>query len=85
MHRSLHPRADVDRYWKKKNGGKGLINAEECIRIEKTCLGFYLKEKKQKSLPEVAVEGVISDDENPKDVKTQLLQQRKENIAQKRM
>ena len=28
---------------------------------------------------------MISDDENTKDVKTQLLQQRKENYAQKRM
>ena len=28
---------------------------------------------------------MISDHENPKDVKTQLLQQRKENYAQKRM
>ena len=31
------------------------------------------------------IEGVISDDENPKDFQTQLLQQLKENYAQKRM
>ena len=35
MYRSLHPRADVDRlYWKRKNGGKGFISVEECVRIE---------------------------------------------------
>ena len=31
------------------------------------------------------IEGVISDDENSKDFQTQLLQQLKENYAQKRM
>ena len=36
-------------------------------------------------MAEVALEGVISDDKNPKDVKTQLLQQSKENCGQKRM
>ena len=36
-------------------------------------------------MKEVALEGVISDDKNPKDVKTQLLQQSKENCVQKRM
>ena len=44
MCRSLHPTADVDRlYWKRKNGGKGLISLEECVVIEKTSLSFYLK------------------------------------------
>ena len=36
-------------------------------------------------LTELVTEGVTSDDESLKDVKTQLLQQRKENYAQKRM
>ena len=36
-------------------------------------------------MAEVALEDVISDDKNPKDVKTQLLQQSKENCGQKRM
>ena len=84
--RSLHHRADVDRlYWKKNNDGKGLISVQECVRIEKTSLGFYLKEQEQQLLTKVVMQGVISDDENPKDVKTQLLQQRKESYALKRM
>ena len=47
-------------------------------------MGFYLKEE-QELLTKVVTEGVISEDENPKDVKTQLLQQRKEKYAKKRM
>ena len=63
-----------------------MISIEECGKIEKkTSLGFYLKEKEQQLLTEVVIEGVISDDENPKDVKTQLVQQLKENYAQERM
>ena len=85
MYGCLHPRADVDKlYWKKKNNGKSLISVEERDTIEKTSLGFYLKEQEQQLLTEVVIEGMISDDENPKDVKTQLLQKNKENYAQKR-
>ena len=54
-------------------------------RLKKTSLGFYLKEQEQQLLAEVVIEGVISGDENPKGVKTQLLQQHKENLARKRM
>ena len=62
-----------------------LISVEEFVRIGKTSLGFHLKEQEQQLQTEVVIEGAISDDENPKDVKTQLLQQGKENYAQKRM
>ena len=61
-----------------------MTNLEECIATEEASLGFYLKEQKR-LLTEVVIEGVISDDENHKDVKIQLFQQRKENYAQKRM
>ena len=68
-------------YWKRKNDGNGLIRVEECVKTEKTSLGFYLKEQEQELTAEVVIEGGISDDENPKDVTTQLLQQHKENYA----
>ena len=85
MYRCFYPRTDVDRlHWKRKNGIKGLISLEECIATEKTSLDFYLK-KQKRLLTEVVIEGVISDDEKHKDVKMQLLQQRKENHPQKRM
>ena len=78
MCKSLHPSADVERlYWKKKNGGKGLINIEESVRIEKTSSGFYLKEQEQEPLTEVVIEGVISDDENTKHVTVIIITHRK--------
>ena len=87
VYTSLHPKIDVGRLcWNRKNGGNGLISIKECVSIGKTSfLGFYLKEQEEQLLTEVVIEDVISNDENPKNVKTQLLQQRKENNAQKRM
>ena len=39
----LHPKSDVDRlYVKRKEGGRGLISVERCIREEENSLGFYL-------------------------------------------
>ena len=72
VYTSLHPKIDVGRLCcKRKNGGKGLISIKECVSIEKTSfLGFYLKEQEEQLLTEVVIEDVISDDENPKDVKT---------------
>ena len=67
MSRSLHPRANVDRlYWKRKNGGKRLISVEECVRIEKTSLGFLPERTRTTTTTEVVTEGVIPDDENSK-------------------
>ena len=86
MCRSLHSGAYVDGlYWKRKNSRNGLISAGECVRIEKTSSGFYLKEQNQQLVAEVVPEGVISNDEHLEDVKTQLLQQHKENVLQERM
>ena len=68
----MNPKPDVDRLYRKgKSGGKWLIIVEKWARIEKTLgfrkrLRFLLKEQGQ-LLTEVVIEGVISDDENPKD------------------
>ena len=38
----LHPKSDVDRLnVKRKEGGRGLITVERCIREEENSLGFY--------------------------------------------
>ena len=43
MHGGLHPKSDVDSlYVKIKEGGRGLISVERCIREEKNSLGFYV-------------------------------------------
>ena len=43
MYGWLHPKSDVDRlYVKRKEGGRGLISVERCIREEENSLGFYV-------------------------------------------
>ena len=43
MYGGLHPKSDVDRLcMKRKEGGRGLISLEQCIRKEENSLGFYL-------------------------------------------
>ena len=72
MCKRLYSRPHVDwLYGQTKTGGKGLIRVEESVRVEKT-LGFrrrlmFLQKEQEQLLREVAIEGVISDDENPKD------------------
>ena len=42
MYGELHPESDTDRsYVKRKEGGRGLISLEQCIR-EENSLGFYV-------------------------------------------
>ena len=43
MYGGLHPKSDVDRlHVKRKEGGRGLIIVERCIREEENSLGFYV-------------------------------------------
>ena len=40
---ALHPKSDVDRlYIKRKEGGRGLMSVELCVREEENSLGFYV-------------------------------------------
>ena len=44
----LHPKNDVDRlYVKRKEGGRGLISVEQCIKEEKTVQGSTLLTRKK--------------------------------------
>ena len=41
MYGMLHPKSDVVRlYLKRKEGGRGLISVESCVREEENSLGF---------------------------------------------
>ena len=41
MYGGLHPKSDVDKlYVKRKEGGRGLISVERCIREEENSLAF---------------------------------------------
>ena len=43
MYGALHPKSDAGRlYIKRKEGGRGLINVERCVREEENSLGFYV-------------------------------------------
>ena len=43
MYGALHPKSYVDRlYIKRKEGGRGLMNVECCVREEENSLGFYV-------------------------------------------
>ena len=49
----LHPKSDVDRlYAKRKEGGRGFISVEQCIREEENSLGFYVANSEKKNLLE---------------------------------
>ena len=42
MYGGLHPKSNIDRlYVKRKEGGRGLISVERCIREEENSFGFY--------------------------------------------
>ena len=41
MYGALHPKSDVERlYLKRKEGGRGLISLESCVREEENSVGF---------------------------------------------
>ena len=43
MNRALHIRSNVDRlYIKRKEGGRGLMSVEECVRAEEAALEEYV-------------------------------------------
>ena len=44
MYGMLHPKSDVDRiYVSRKDGGRGLIGCEMCIKAEENNLGWYIR------------------------------------------
>ena len=61
MYGELHPKSDVDRlYIKKKEGGRGLMNMERCLREEKNNLGFYVKNSKENQINGAAAAEAIN-------------------------
>ena len=59
-YRALHPQADVDRlYLIRSEGGRGLLNIEECVIIETNSLVNYIKESNEKVLNAVLFERIL--------------------------
>ena len=48
MYGAFHPRSDVDRlYVKRREGGRGLISVEACVKLEENNLGLYVHESNE--------------------------------------
>ena len=61
MYGALHPKSDVDRlHIKRKEGGKGLMSVERCVREEENSLGFYVANSEEKLIRGVAVAETIN-------------------------
>ena len=49
MHNGLHPRSDVDRLYRpRKDGGRGLANAEDTVILAKISLQDHIKKSDER-------------------------------------
>ena len=79
-YRTLHPQADVDRlYMKRERGGRGMIAIEDCVGMEISNLKAYLERSEEDMLKEVTKEGIIGDGKSKENV----LQQREIQYREK--
>ena len=88
MYGAFHPKSDVDRlYVRRKEGGRGLISIERCIKEEENSLKVYVTKSKEKLLKGVAkVEKMEeSEMEGIKDLKTRNENEAKDRWRGKRM
>ena len=84
LFRALHPRANTDRlYIPRKEGGKGLMNIEDCVNIEIRALGQYVKNNQDEWLRSVWDEGLLKEDEDPEKFKETMKKKRAEEWYKK--
>ena len=87
MYGGLHPKSDVDRlYVKRKEGGRGLISVERCIREEENSLGFYVANSEENLIRGVSAAETINTRETITSVefKKQKAKELKEKWSEKR-
>ena len=74
MHRCLHTRSNVARlHLPRKDGGKGLIGIEECVKKESKSSYGYLRDSTEKMLQMVLKE-VLAEEESLQDYQRSKLQ-----------
>ena len=84
----LYPKSDVDRlYVKRKEGGRGLISVERCIREEENSLGFCVANSEENLIRRVSTAETINTRETLTSVefKKQKAKGLKEKWSEKRM
>ena len=84
----LHPKSDVDRlYVKRKEGSRGLMSVERCIREEENSLGFYVANSEENLLRGVSTAETINTRETITSVefKKQKEKELKEKWSEKRI
>ena len=88
MYRGLNPKSDVEiLYVKRKEGGRGLISVERCIREEENSLGFYVANSEENLIRGVLTAETINTRETITSVefKKQREKELKEKLSEKRM
>ena len=81
---AFHKRGSVGRlYLKRKEGGKGLISVEDCVRQEEGSLGLYVRGSEEWMLKVVAEMGVVSGVESAKEYKDHVERTRREALLAK--
>ena len=76
---AFHMRGDVDRlYIQRKNGGRGLISVEDCVRKEERSLATYVKQSKEWMLCVISKE--MESDESGKEYSKRRMEERKQRL-----
>ena len=86
MNGGFHRQGSVLRlYMKRKEGGRGLISVEECVRLEEKGLCEYVKASKEWMLKEVVqMDGVLKEQEESRDdYRERKERERKEGLDEK--
>ena len=88
MYGALHPKSNVDRlYIKRKEGGRGLMSVEGCVRGEENSLGFYIGNSEEKLIRGVAAAGIINTEDvvRSEEFKKQKAQKLKQSWSEKKL
>ena len=88
MYGALHPKSNVNRlYIKRKEGGRGLVSLERCIREEENSLGFYVANSEYNLIRGAAAAETINTEDTVTigEFKKQKAQELKQNWHGKKM
>ena len=87
MHGAFHPMSDVDRlYLTRREGGRGLISIQHCVRGEENSLSLYVKISAEELIEGVRMVGKIETEKtiSKSDFKQQKLHESKQKWLGKR-